>query len=280
MRLKRVSNRSNCLRCFVLVVFSAVFLSACTFGVPIGPRNNTGGPVSAVPSNLPKSKTGNPSSYVVFGRRYYVMDNSQGFVERGLASWYGKKFHGRKTSSGETYNMHAMTAAHKTLPLPTYVRVKNLRNGRSVVVKVNDRGPFVGDRIIDLSYAAAQKLDVVGPGTARVEISVLSAGKNAKPTQQAVRPVVRAVPLTENTAADVPLFIQMGSFGSEVNALNLVRELESANEKAATVSQLETSAGLFYRVRVGPLYDVDEANSVIRRLNQKGFTSSRIVVQD
>ena len=208
------------------------------------------------------------------------MDSSHGFVERGVASWYGTKFHGRKTSSGEIYNMHAMTAAHKALPLPTYVRVENLKNGRSLVVKVNDRGPFVDDRIIDLSFAAAEKLGVVGPGTAKVEISVVNPGTNSSPAQQPARPVVRAVPLTDNTAADVPLFIQMGSFGSEVNALNLVRELENANEKAAKVSRLETSNGLFYRVRVGPLFDVDEANAVIRRLNQKGFTSSRIVVQD
>ena len=280
MRLKRPGDRCDCLSCFVLIVFFTVFLSSCTFGVPIGSKGNNGGPASGVPSSLPKSKTGNPSSYVVFGRRYFVMDSSHGFVERGVASWYGKKFHGRKTSSGETYNMHAMTAAHKTLPLPTFVRVENLKNGRSVVVKVNDRGPFVGDRIIDLSFAAAEKLGVVGPGTARVEVSVVNSSTNSSPTKQAVRPVVRVVPLAENTAADVPLFVQMGSFGSEVNALNLVRELESANEKAATVSQLETSNGLFYRVRVGPLFDVDEANAVIRRLNQKGFTSSRIVVQD
>ena len=280
MRSKRLSDRLYCLRYFALFAFFSVFLSACTFGVPIGTKGSSGGSTSGGPSNLPKSKTGNPSSYVVFGRRYFVMDSAHGFVERGVASWYGKKFHGRKTSSGEVYNMYAMTAAHKTLPLPIYVRVENLKNGRSVVVKVNDRGPFVDDRIIDLSFAAAEKLGVVGPGTAKVEISVVNSGTNSRPTQQAARPVVRAVPLTENAAADVPLFIQMGSFGSEVNAQNLVRELEGVNEKAATVSQLETSNGLFYRVRVGPLFDVDEANAVIRRLNQKGFTSSRIVVQD
>ena len=280
MRLKQLSDLSNCLRYFFLIIFFTVFLSACTFGVPIGSKGNNGGSVSAIPSSLPKSKSGNPSSYVVFGRRYFVMDSAHGFVERGVASWYGKKFHGRKTSSGEIYNMHAMTAAHKTLPLPTYVRVENLKNGRSLVVKVNDRGPFVDDRIIDLSFAAAEKLGVVGPGTAKVEISVVGTSTDSRPIQQAARPVVRAVPLTGNTAADVPLFVQMGSFGSEVNALNLVRELKGVNEKAATVSQLETSNGLFYRVRVGPLYDVDEANAVVRRLNQKGFTSSRIVVQD
>ena len=185
------------------------------------------------------------------------------------------KFHGRKTSSGEIYNMHAMTAAHKTLPLPTYVRVENLRNGRSVVVKVNDRGPFVGNRIIDLSYAAASKLGVTGPGTAEVEVSVVNSA-----SQKARRPVVRTIPLTDNIAADVPLFVQMGSFGSEINAQNLVRNLHNANEKAASVSQLQTANGLFYRVRVGPLFDIDEANAVVRRLNSKGFTTARIVVQE
>jgi len=280
MSLNRAVNQPASAGAIVLIVCLTFFLSACTFGVPIGHQGGSGGSASNVPSNLPKSKSGNPSSYVVFGRRYYVMDSAHGFVQRGIASWYGTKFHGRKTSSGEVYNMHAMTAAHKTLPLPTYVRVENLSNGRSAVVKVNDRGPFVGDRIIDLSYAAAQKLGVAGPGTAEVEITVISANSASQPTQQAARPVVRAVPLKDNTAADVPLFIQMGSFGSEMNAHNLVRELEQANEKTATVSQLETSNGLFYRVRVGPLYDVDEANALVRRLNQKGFTSSRIVVQD
>lgn len=249
-------------------------LSACTFGVPIGQKTAANTNSNSVPK-VKKSKSGNPSSYVVMGRRYYVLGSAQGFVQRGVASWYGRKFHGRKTSSGEVYNMYAMTAAHKTLPLPTYVRVENLSNGRSIVVKVNDRGPFVDDRIIDLSYAAAEKLGVTGPGTAKVEISAVSSGQ-----QNAVRPVIRTIPLTENVAADVPLFIQMGSFGSVINAQNLLRELYAANEKAAAVSQLKTDNGLFYRVRVGPLFDIEEANAVILRLNNKGFNTSRIVVQE
>lgn len=255
----------------LLAVMVVMALSACTFGVPIGQKSVGSGNVSPVK----KSKSGNPSSYVVMGKRYYVLDSSQGFVQRGLASWYGKKFHGRKTSSGEVYNMYAMTAAHKSLPLPTFVRVQNLSNGRSIVVKVNDRGPFVGDRIIDLSYAAAEKLGVIGPGTARVEVSAVNSGQ-----QDATRPVIRTIPLTENVAADVPLFIQMGSFGNVINAQNLLRELHDANEKAAKVSQLQTGSGLFYRVRVGPLFDIEEANAVILRLNNKGFNASRIVVQE
>jgi rare lipoprotein A len=128
----------------------------------------------AVPQVEPKSPYGNPESYVVFGRRYHTLDSSKGYVARGLASWYGPKFDGRRTSSGEPYDMYAMTAAHKTLPLPTYARVTNMENGRSAIVKVNDRGPFYGDRIIDLSYAAASKLGVVDNGTAMVEVRAIN----------------------------------------------------------------------------------------------------------
>ena len=256
----------------LLIGFLVVTLSACTFGVPVGKQTNNHVGDVEVPSTTTRSRLGNPSSYVVFGKRYYVMNDAHGYVQRGLASWYGKKFHGRKTSSGEVYNMHAMTAAHKTLPLPSYVRVENIENGRSIVVKVNDRGPFVGDRIIDLSFAAATKLGVVGPGTAEVEVSVVSSSKGKK------RPVVRTIPLVEKVAEDVPLFVQMGSFGSELNAQNLVRDLHDVNESSASVSELATAEGLFYRVRIGPLYDIGEANSVIRRLKNKGYSKARVVV--
>ena len=114
-----------------------------------------------------------PSSYELFGQRYYILRSADGFSQRGIASWYGGKFHGNPTASGEIYDMHAMTAAHKTLPIPTDVQVTNLRNGKSVVVRVNDRGPFLDDRIIDLSYAAAQALDLVGSGTGMVEVRAL-----------------------------------------------------------------------------------------------------------
>jgi len=246
-------------------------LSACSFGVPIGERGQAQDTAKATPS---KSQQGNPSSYVVFGKRYYVLDSAQGFAQRGVASWYGTKFHGRKTSSGEVYNMHAMTAAHKTLPIPVYVHVKNLDNGRSTVVRVNDRGPFISGRIIDLSYAAAKKLGVDGPGTARVEISAVGPGQS-KPTS-----TVRTIPLTDQLEQDIPLFVQMGSFSSHVNASNLVQDLVGANETSARISSLQTNDGLFYRVRVGPLFDIEEANAVVRRLKGKGFQTARIVVQD
>jgi rare lipoprotein A len=252
----------------LLTVFA---LNACTFGVPIGDRSKTQGSPT---SKTTKSQLGNPSSYVVFGKRYRVLDSADGFVQRGIASWYGTKFHGRSTSSGEVYNMHAMTAAHKTLPIPVYVQVKNLDNGRSLVVRVNDRGPFVTGRIIDLSYAAAKKLGVDGPGTAKVEIRVVGQGQ-AKP-----RSVVRTIPLAKEFEQDVPLFVQMGSFSSHDNATNLVQNLVEANESTAQISSLQTDNGIFYRVRVGPLFDIDEANAIVRRLKGKGFQTARIVVQE
>ncbi len=257
-------------RCGPLLMVT-MLLAGCTFGVPIGDGGKTS--VSSLPKTQ-KSSRGNPSSYVVNGKRYFVLDRSDGFVQRGIASWYGIKFHGRKTSSGEVYNMHAMTAAHKTLPIPVYVHVRNLDNGRTAVVRVNDRGPFVAGRIIDLSYAAAKKLGVKGPGTANVEISVVQKGQS-RPTS-----VVRTIPLTDQASRDVPLFIQMGSFSSQVNAHNLVQDLHAANELSAQISRLQTNQGLFYRVRVGPLYDIDVANAIVQRLRRKGFQTARIVVQD
>jgi len=126
-----------------------------------------------IPRIEPRARSGNPPFYDVFGKRYYVLSSSVGYRERGVASWYGPGFHNVRTSIGEPYDMYGMTAAHKTLPLPAYVRVTNLQNGRSVVVRVNDRGPFVGNRIIDLSYSAAVKLDMLRNGTAMVEVRTI-----------------------------------------------------------------------------------------------------------
>jgi rare lipoprotein A len=259
------------MRHWLTVLLIAIVLGGCTFGVPISDRGKQSS--AGVPATTP-SQRGNPSSYVVFGKRYYVLDSSDGFVQRGIASWYGTKFHGRDTSSGEIYNMHAMTAAHKTLPIPVYVQVKNLDNGRSTVVRVNDRGPFISGRIIDLSYAAAKKLGVDGPGTANVEIRVVSEGES-KPTS-----VVRSIPLNTNLDEDLPLFIQMGSFSNQLNANNMVQTLVAVNETAARISHIQTGEGLLYRVRVGPLFDIDEANAILSRLRGKGFQTAHIVVQD
>ena len=142
-------------------------------GPPSGSTRVPEIPGDAVPRPEARSKYGNGPTYEVFGKRYTVMPSSAGYQERGVASWYGKKFHGNLTSNRETYDMYRMTAAHKTLPLPTYVRVRNLRNNKSIVVRVNDRGPFVNNRIIDLSYSAAMKLDMIKDGTSLVEVTAI-----------------------------------------------------------------------------------------------------------
>ena len=163
----------------VALVLSTI--SGCTLvgvGSP-GPPLTSGDGINfdEIPDAIPqaefKSRSGNPETYVIEGVTYRVMDTSDGYREEGIASWYGGYFHGRRTSSGDVYDMYLMTAAHTSLPLPTYVRVTNLDNGRSVVLRVNDRGPFVDDRIIDLSFAAATKLGMADQGTAEVEVVAL-----------------------------------------------------------------------------------------------------------
>ncbi len=177
----------------------------------------------------PRSAYGNPPSYVVFSKRYYPLTSSRGFQQRGIASWYGEKFHGRKTSSQETYNMYAMTAAHKELPLPTYVEVHNLENGRKQIVRVNDRGPFHGDRIIDLSYAAAKALRMLRRGTAMVEIHALP----------------RAVPARSSRP-----YLQAGAFHSYRNALALQQNLSTITTEAVYISTSHSATGTLHRVRI------------------------------
>ncbi len=177
-----------------------------------------------VPQAEPPSRSGNPDTYVVFGKRYRVKETSAGHREIGTASWYGWDFHGRRTSSGPPFNMFELTAAHKSLPLPTYARVTNLDNGRSIVVKVNDRGPFVGERIIDLSYAAAARLDMLDRGTARVEVTAL-APYQFLPTLAARRAEAR-----ERQASRVAELI---SQQEEVAALHFAQEKRVAERTSA-----------------------------------------------
>lgn len=223
----------------------------------------------AVPKAEPRSRYGNPSSYVVFGKQYKVLRESEGFRERGLASWYGTKFHGQRTSSGEAYDMYAMTAAHKSLPLPTYLRVTNLRNQRSVIVRVNDRGPFHDGRIIDLSYAAALKLDVVSTGTAPVEIETVEPGGEL---QAAATPAARDAAETPTAAGNV--FIQLGAFSDATNALDLKGRLETAGIRPVRID--EEAAKPLFRVRVGP-FAAAVADDAALRLVAIGITDFHIV---
>ncbi len=226
----------------------------------------------AVPKHEPRSKYGNPPSYVVFGRRYHVMDSAQGYAEQGIASWFGPKFHGRRTSSGEPYDMYGMTAAHKSLPLPTYVRVTNLENGRSVVLRVNDRGPFVSNRIIDLSYVAAHKLGIVGSGTGLVEVKALTPGQ----------PELRKASWVNDTQAEPDaeraLYIQVGAFSSRQNAEQMRGQLLLNGFDEVQVQSTHASAEAVFRVRIGPLATVDSADRAVQDLERIGVMNYRIVI--
>jgi rare lipoprotein A len=188
-----------------VIALATLSLAACSGQVrdsaPSGSASIPDLPGDAVPRPEPRSRYGNGPVYEVFDKTYRVMDSGSGYKERGVASWYGKKFHGRLTSNREPYDMYAMTAAHKTLPLPTYVRVRNLRNNRSIIVRVNDRGPFVHNRIIDLSYAAALKLDMVRDGTSLVEVTAISF--DDPPGDRPVRVVEPAQPPAPKPAPEV-----------------------------------------------------------------------------
>ncbi|MET0279852.1 MAG: septal ring lytic transglycosylase RlpA family protein [Steroidobacteraceae bacterium] len=202
----------------------------------------------AVPRLEPRSNRGNPLSYEVFGKRYVLLASAEGYRERGVASWYGPDFHARPTSSGEPYDMYAMTAAHKTLPIPAYARVTNLANGRSVVVRINDRGPFVANRIIDLSYTAAHKLDMTRAGTAFVEVEVITPGS--------LPDLARGLaPQPQPTLASTAMYLQAGAFGVAANAEQLARRLRAAGVAGVTIREPDAAVSL-YRVRVGPVADV------------------------
>ncbi len=263
----------------------------------------------AVPRAEPRSRRGNPPFYEVFGKRYYVLASSVGHVERGTASWYGPGFHSASTSMGEPYDMYAMTAAHKTLPLPAYAEVTNLRNGRKVVVRINDRGPFVGDRIIDLSYTAAAQLDMLLQGTAPVEVRVITPpgdipdllAKGDAPLNEArpstarreARPLLPAnggqisnvptpppvtvvnAPSMKSTVA-APMYIQAGVFADHENARRRVEVLLAAGLELASLEEIGDPRAL-HRVRVGPFASVEEFDLTMQRLRTLGITDARLL---
>ncbi len=242
----------------------------------------------AVPEPVERSKYGNPSSYEVFGKRYQVLTDARGFKERGHASWYGKKFHGRRTSSGEKYDMFAMSAAHKTLPIPSFARITNLSNGKSVVVRVNDRGPFHDGRIVDLSYTAASKLDLITHGSAEVELEVVDASGNmlaspsasgsetaAAPPQPAKDPEVPVVAASASVppsgpvraGSQQPRFLQAGVFNDTNNALSFRDYLRLSDIKPVLVRSTMRGGKWIYRVLVGPFDDPAELTAMRRKLH-------------
>jgi len=227
----------------------------------------------AVPASVTRSKYGNPDSYEVFGKTYYVKDSAENFRQKGIASWYGNKFHGKRTSSGEDYDMYAMTAAHKSLPIPVFVEVTNHDNNRKAIVKVNDRGPFHQGRIIDLSYAAATKLGVAQTGTANVSIRVVTAesDKNRQRSDAVVEP---------HLVEGDKLYVQIAAFSSEDNALLHLEKLQSEGFRDVRLHIESKKGKALYRVRIGPLPSEQVAKNVVAQLKENNHKSLKIVKND
>jgi rare lipoprotein A len=269
----------------VAVAFLAVaFLLAACGGAPKRPGGyyKDDGPGASPPKNVeavpdatprvePLHKSAN-NPYTVFGKQYVPAKALRPFKQRGVASWYGKKFHGQMTSSGERYDMYKMTAAHPTLPIPSYARVTNLKNGRSVIVRINDRGPFHSGRIIDLSYAAAAKLGYVAAGSAPVEVeAILPSEMSSLAEERRAAAVPEAPPLAAESipaAADVKgLYLQLGAFSARDNADALRARLERELSWLDRGIEVQPVDGLF-RVRLGPYRDRGEADGVATRIRE------------
>ncbi len=268
------------------VALAALTLAACSGNVrdsaPSGRVSIPDLPGDPTPRPEPRSRYGNGPIYEVLGETYRVMDSSSGYKERGVASWYGEKFHGRLTSNREPYDMYAMTAAHKTLPLPTYVKVRNLRNDRTIIVRVNDRGPFVHNRIIDLSYAAALKLDMVRDGTSLVEVTAITFN-DVPPGDRPVRIVEPAdAPAADgrSTPPDAQqhdIFVQVGAFGDRANAERRRAVLLSGGIGGAFIFADEAATPPIYRVRIGPIRGVDDYDALVLKLEALGISDPYLV---
>jgi rare lipoprotein A len=240
--------------------------------VPDGPPPDVSNLPEPVPQVEPHSLYGNRSPYTVLGRTYSVLPSARGYDERGIASFYGSKFHGYKTSNLEDYDMYKFTAASKVLPLPSYARVTNLANGKSVIVRINDRGPFHEDRVIDLSYAAAVRIGVWPKGTGLVEVQGID--PSAPPAEEAPPP-----PVVTATPEHPPgIYLQVGAFSDPSNAEHVAAQLRTANFAPVQVVDATISGRLVHRVRVGPLADVDTADRVTSQIEQMGLPHPQVAV--
>ncbi|RRJ83569.1 septal ring lytic transglycosylase RlpA family protein [Aestuariirhabdus litorea] len=286
------------------LLLSSLLLAACSSDRSLRPGVD-GAPdghfdVSTVPDAVPRTHTGPVKStpYSLFGVKYYPLSTAVGYRQEGTASWYGTKFHGHKTANGETYNMYAMSAAHKTLPLPSYARVTNLANGRSVVVRVNDRGPFHGDRLIDMSYAAAHKLGFFGQGTARVRVEGIDpANFRAQAEENGAGPVSRGLsteaPATTSSQGAAPLpaperateprhprmFLQVAALQNAQSAQSLQRRLSEVTRfPVAVVAGIEHPAPL-HRVRIGPFATLQEVEEAKQQVDNAALGAPHLVYE-
>lgn len=263
-----------------IVVAALFMLSACA-PMRYAPKSQPQAqPVAQSPSSYANLGAGGSvkhgKPYKVAGKWYYPLDSNAQYNQVGIASWYGKKFHGRKTANGETYNMYSMTAAHTTLPMPSLVLVTNLDNGKSVKVRVNDRGPFVKGRLIDLSYAAAKALGYVKRGTARVRVQTLNAAKHAVTSHPVVKTYAPQPTVSQPQQEPKMAYVQVGAFAEKSNARGVVDSLQGhlrANHPPLNIVNI----GHVFRVRVGP-FDLDEdAERALSLIQGKGYTAAMII---
>lgn len=274
------------MRMIVLILLTLVSLVGCSFmdkeksdsrytmqqdKAPVNPPDVSFVP-DAIPVALPYSRGGNRSSYEVWGKRYAVMNTHLGYREEGTASWYGLKFHGHQTANGEVYDIYKMSAAHKSLPIPSFARVTNLDNGKQVIVRVNDRGPFHGDRLIDLSYAAASRLDMLAKGTGRVRVEAIDARMAIVPEApvQSANSQIASV----DTGSK---FLQVAAFGNQTNALNTQLRLAQLLGTEVQVVEVDTGGGRLHRVLVGPVPSGLSLDGLINRIVGAGYSSPILV---
>lgn len=240
----------------------------------------------AEPVAEPRSKYGNKSPYTVLGKHYRVLPTARGYQVTGQASWYGKKFHGLRTSSGEKYDMYKMTAAHRSLPLPSYARVTNLANARSVVVKVNDRGPFHAERVMDLSYAAAARLDMLKTGTARVRIEAIDPAEyraaqqeqDARPSAQAAAAAPATAVAAEAAAAPARFFVQVGAFSEPANASGLQAKVIELVHAPVTIAR-DGEPTPVNRVQVGPFTTREDAEKISQAIRDNNLGTPIVVAR-
>lgn len=228
----------------------------------------------AVPRYETRTRAGNKNPYTVLGKTYHLIADESSYRERGLASWYGKKFNGHNTSNGERYDMYAMTGAHKTLPIPSYVRVTNLDNGKSVVVRINDRGPFHQGRIVDLSYAAAQRIGIHKTGTGRVEVEIAVPGDAAPIPRRADTSAPRQI----ESALPAGTFLQVGAFGHKDAAQQFAASIGTKLTYPVAINSA-TQPKQIHRVRVGPFKDAKSLQDARDQLAKIKIFEAHVVYQ-
>lgn len=250
---------------FIFLTLSLILLFGCAKTSPVSQPKEPSTDLADIPP------TQRP--YKIDGKKYYPIPSSVGFTQTGIASWYGKKFHGRKTSNGETYNMYGLTAAHKTLPMNTHVLVQNLENGKEVVTRINDRGPFVKGRIIDLSYLGAMRLGMVENGTARVQVTALG---EAITVTRKNKEINQFLPYKDFQQGD--FYVQIGSFTNKDNAIRLKEKIISWGKKAV-ITTFDRGDALFYRVQVKAGDHLTEANRMERVMTESGYPDAFVVAR-